>query len=777
LSIATILTALDSPLLARSERQLQTFFFELRGSRSAPENVVILAIDDESMAQSEHYRSDPQKYAALAPIQQWPWHREAYAIAIKRLLQAGAKSVSLDLLLSTPSAYGAADDQSLVEVLTEYGDRVTLAIKHEDAGLRQGVLLKPSLPLPQFQTAETHLGNINFPLELDGRIHRQGHTFFDDLAALTEPLPEAADPSAIATRVTPSETPDTPILSFAEATMRAAQVPYDVTQGTDIHFWGPARTFEHIPFWYVLDPDLWTNYLDSGAVFKDKIVLIGATSGLLQDFHDSPFAKGLSYPFPMPGVEILANDVATLQTGLALRSLIPSPYVRAGLVLILGLALIPWLSHCRRTLSRLLWTGGIGLGWLALSFAAFVGGGWILPTASVITALLACGTSYAFIGLVSEQVRRQRLRRTLAQYVTSPIVQEIISQEEDLQDLLEARQAEVVGTMLGGRYQVLSVLGYGGFSETYTASDTQRPGNPVCVVKRLRIVSDDPKAHELAHRLFVAEANTLERLGHHNQIPQLLAHFDTFSSFYLIEEMIRGITLKDELVSRKPQSQAWVMNFLLDLLPVVEFVHAQGVIHRDIKPSNLIRRAGDGRVVLIDFGSVKEISNQLIDSDAHVTSTIGIGTKGYMPSEQSAGMPRFSSDLYAVGVTAIEALTGRSPYKLTYDDRGELIWQYLVPDLNPALAEVLTKMVRYDFSQRYSSVQEVLAALREIPVTLPDSIVAESEQPTLPNFQDAVEEEERWDEPTGYLPTDWATASTEPATNAVPLAQEENSRT
>jgi serine/threonine protein kinase len=207
------------------------------------------------------------------------------------------------------------------------------------------------------------------------------------------------------------------------------------------------------------------------------------------------------------------------------------------------------------------------------------------------------------------------------------------------------------------------------------------------------------------------------------------------------------------------------MNFLLDVLPVVDYVHSQGVIHRDIKPSNLIRRAGDGRLVLIDFGSVKEISHQLTDTDVQVTSTIGIGTKGYMPSEQSAGMPRFSSDLYAVGVTAIEALTGVSPFKLNYDDRGELIWQYLVQDLNPALGDVLTQLVRYDFSKRYESVNDVLTALRDIPVTLPDALVV-NDSLIHEMARQTLDDDDRWDEPTGFLPTDWATDSTEKENSA-----------
>ena len=751
LSLATLVTAINSPFLQQWEWQMQTLFFELRGPQAAPDDIVILAIDNESLSQAEHYRSDPEQYADLAPIQQWPWQREAYAIAIDRLLAAGAKAVAVDIVLTTDSAYGSADDDRLNTVLTQYGDRVTLAMKYEGDQLRQGTLLKPTLPLEQFQSAGIRLGNINFPLENDGRIHRQGHTYLQALETAS------GGPSDLG-----ETAPDwATITSFAEATLQSAAIAYPEPTGTGIHFLGPAQTFEHVPFWYVLDADLWSNYLQGGAVFQDKIVVIGTTASLHQDFHSVPFARSIAYPDPMPGVEILANDIATLRAGNALTIGLPQPLARAGLLLAIGGGFLVGVSRSKRILQRLMWTAIATGGWLAIGYVSFIGAGIFLPTAGIAVTVIICGGCYATTGLVAEQFRKQRLRTTLAQYVTSPIVQEIISQEEDFQDLLEARQAEVVGTLLGARYQVLAVLGYGGFSETFTAADTQRPGNPICVVKRLRIVSDDPQSHQLAHRLFVSEAKTLERLGHHSQIPRLLAHFETSTSFFLVEEMVQGNMIKDELSSRQAKSQAWVMNFLLDLLPVVEYVHSQGVIHRDIKPSNLIRRAGDGRLVLIDFGSVKEISNQLTETEAHVTSTIGIGTKGYMPSEQSAGMPRFSSDLYAIGVTAIEALTGISPYKLKYDDRGELIWQYLVPDLHPALCNVLSQMVRYDFTQRYEAAQHVLAALKEIPVALPDALVVRAPLITDVNTQVIDEDDDRWDEPTGYLPTDWATESDE----------------
>lgn len=749
LGIVTLLAFVGSPFLQKWERQVQTLFFEIRGPKTAPEDIVILAIDNETLSQAEHYQSDPETYQELEPIHKLPWRRAAYATAIDRLMQAGAKAIALDVVMPAESVYGPDDDQALTTVLEKYGDQVTLAVQYEYIYMEQGNQLKRVLPLHQFKEAGVNLGTINYSIETDGRIHKRGRSHID----LLENSIAAIDPQS----TIPADLER--LYSLPEATLQSARIPYDADVGTDINFLGPVQTFRHIPFWYVLDSDPWQNRLESGAFFQDKIVLIGSTATLHQDFHSAPFSRTLLYPQPLSGVEILANNIATLRANTALREVIPMMGLPTALVVLLsGVVLAIFLGGNRRTLHRLGWTTGVLAGWLTISYLSFTRLFFILPTANVAFGLAVVGGCHTLGRLISERFRKQRLRKRLAEYATSPIIQEIIAEEEDFQDIILQRQAEVVGSLLGGRYRVLEVLGSGGFSETYTAIDTQRPKQPVCVVKQLRIASDDPQAHQLARRLFVSEAETLEQLGHHSQIPMLLAHFETGSAFYLVEEMIHGTTLKAELNSRQPKPQAWAMNFLLDILPVVEFVHSQGVIHRDIKPSNMIRRAEDNRLVLIDFGSVKQISNRLADSENHVTSTIGIGTKGYMPSEQSAGLPRFNSDLYAIGVTVIEALSGLSPDKISYDDRGELIWQYRVPDLNPHLASIINKMVRYDFSQRYTSVTEVLMALRSLPI-LPAVVPLPQPQPvhSLSDGLDSMdsEEDEGWDEPTGFLPTDW----------------------
>ncbi len=259
--------------------------------------------------------------------------------------------------------------------------------------------------------------------------------------------------------------------------------------------------------------------------------------------------------------------------------------------------------------------------------------------------------------------------------------------------------------LLSSRYQIIQSLGKGGFGKTYLAEDRQRPGNPKCVVKQLHPAGERPNFLELARRLFNKEAETLEKLGIHPQIPRLLAYFEQEQEFYLVQEYIDGRILSEELISGQPWTESKVIDLLRDCLGIVDFVHTQGVIHRDIKPDNLIRRRQDNKLVLVDFGSVKEV---IVAQTQLNTSTIAIGTRGYMPIEQARGKPRFSSDIYALGIIAIQALTGVHPLELSEDENGEIIWQ---SQCSSQLAKIVSQMVRYHFKDRYQSAKEILEKL------------------------------------------------------------------
>ncbi len=293
----------------------------------------------------------------------------------------------------------------------------------------------------------------------------------------------------------------------------------------------------------------------------------------------------------------------------------------------------------------------------------------------------------------------------------------------------------MLGKILGGRYSIASHLGGGGFGTTFVAEDRHLPGTPRCVVKQLKqATAGNPLLWETARRLFNREAEVLYKLGNHEQIPRLFAHFEEEQEFYLVQEFIQGHELRRELRAGEKLSEAQVIGILQEILEILAFVHLQNVIHRDIKPSNILRRWRDNKLVLIDFGAVKQISTQALNSSGQTSLSIAIGSPGYMPNEQLAGKPRFSSDIFAVGIIAIQALTGINPKELPEDPRTcEIVWRDLV-QVSSDFADVLDKMVRYDFRQRYQSAVEVLQALNSvlsIPFTPSTAIPVTPENPNL----------------------------------------------
>lgn len=695
--VAATATASSLGLVAALERQTQTMFLGLRGRVAPPADVVILAIDESSLTQGEFFQADPQRYRSLESIEVWPWQRKAYALAIDQLMAAGARAVAIDILFSTRSIYGEADDRQFADTLQRHRQRVVLASRYVETATPQGTITQLTSPLSEFCADARCTGFINLLLEPDGRVHRLGPAFLNQLRQNLLPEEAVALPQ---------------LPAFADATLQAAQVPPVETGGETIFFHGPAHTIEAIPFWFVLDPTTWETTLQSGQFFKDKIVLIGSTAPVHQDFHPTPMSETWLHPEPMAGVEIHANAIATLLTGRSLTTLLPSAPARGLFVLVL-IGGSGWLlSRTRQSLHQLAWAMGLMGFWIGISYSLFVYGRVIVPTAIPAIALGLCGISQLVMGSIDDQLKKRQLRDTLKQYVTSPIVQEIISQQDDLQDLLHERELAMAGKLLGGRYRITRVLGSGGFSETYVAEDGQRPGSPLCVVKRLRVISDNPSTLKLARRLFATEAELLERLGRHEHIPQLLASFEENHEFYLVQEFIDGHSLLMEVLPKRSLPVPQVVQMLNDLLAILDFVHHQGIIHRDLKPSNVMRRQADRKLVLIDFGVAKKLTTQLAEQVGAQQFTVAVGTPGYMPGEQSAGRPHFNSDIYALGMMAIEALTGKAPHALNLNAMtGAVQWLEHSHGVDPHLAMVLDKMVHHDFTQRYQTVQDVQADL------------------------------------------------------------------
>ncbi|MCC3438157.1 serine/threonine-protein kinase [Microcoleus sp. PH2017_05_CCC_O_A] len=311
----------------------------------------------------------------------------------------------------------------------------------------------------------------------------------------------------------------------------------------------------------------------------------------------------------------------------------------------------------------------------------------------------------------------------------------------------------MLGITLGTRYSIIRHLGGGGFAQTYLAEDKQLPGNHLCVVKQLKPQATDPETLQIARRLFDTEAQVLYKLGNHDRIPQLFAYFEENQEFYLVQEFIEGHDLSQEITP--PQTPPYqggagvasppyqggagvgsppyqggagggssrnaggmkedeVIAILQELLEILDFVHQQNVIHRDVNPRNILRRDRDGKLVLIDFGAVKEITTQITNPQPKNSLSVSIGTPGYMPSEQAHGNPKLSSDIYAAGAIAIQFLTGINPHQMPKNpDTEEIIWQDKA-SVSPEFAKILDRMVKYDFRQRYASAGETLQAIKEL---------------------------------------------------------------
>lgn len=300
------------------------------------------------------------------------------------------------------------------------------------------------------------------------------------------------------------------------------------------------------------------------------------------------------------------------------------------------------------------------------------------------------------------------------------------------------------GDILNGRYKIIAKIGQGGFGQTYKANDLGQPKHPLCVVKEIiPPLSQNPGVfREIEHR-FAREAKSLAKLGEHPQIPQLFDYFQQQGKFYLIQEYIDGHDLSQEIAPGKPTwSEAKILQLLEDVLNILQFVHQQDMIHRDLKPSNLRRRTEDGKIVLLDFGAVKEITSLVIEpEETSMNFTQAIGTPGYMPPEQHSGNPQFNSDLYSLGMISIQALTGVHPRTLPSDpNTGSIIWHYSTADQNlvevsVGLEQLLNKMVHYHFRERFVSATEALDALHRLskrpskPLKLPSY---SRQQPTTP---------------------------------------------
>jgi eukaryotic-like serine/threonine-protein kinase len=274
------------------------------------------------------------------------------------------------------------------------------------------------------------------------------------------------------------------------------------------------------------------------------------------------------------------------------------------------------------------------------------------------------------------------------------------------QGILPAKPTDpMLGKLMRMRYRITEHLVSTEYSDTYLAEDENLPDRPFCLVKRLKSQS------EKTSQMFDREAKFLYLLGKHDRIPELLACFTENGYFYLVYDFIEGQPLSQEFIEGQPWEEHQVIALLQDILEILVFVHERNVIHRDVHPDNLIIRTSDRKIVLIDFGAVKEINTS--QNSTGQTKSHGGTQQDYIPPEQAIGSPQLCSDIYAVGIMGIQALTGMKPKQFRVDNMGNLIWRQNA-QVTPQLASVLDRMVLYAFPQRYPSATEALRAIQDL---------------------------------------------------------------
>lgn len=262
--------------------------------------------------------------------------------------------------------------------------------------------------------------------------------------------------------------------------------------------------------------------------------------------------------------------------------------------------------------------------------------------------------------------------------------------------------------LLQGRFRAIRLIGLGGFGKTFLAVDEVRQSQPYYVIKQCFSQQGIHNTQKVA-KLFNQEASRLKSLGEHPQIPKLITYFEQQHSQYLVQEFIDGHNLAQELTQAGAFNETQIRQLLNELLLILQFVHEQKVIHRDIKPENIIRRKGDGSLVLVDFGAAKHTCETTLGR----TGTI-IGSAAYAAPEQVRGKAVFASDIYSLGVTCIHLLTQVPPFDLFDGSEDTWVWRhYLSPKtpISQQLGKVLDKMLQSATKQRYQSVHDVFKDL------------------------------------------------------------------
>lgn len=470
-----------------------------------------------------------------------------------------------------------------------------------------------------------------------------------------------------------------------------------------------------------------------GEWIRDRIVLIGVVAASIDDAFYTPYSATQTQQHKMPGVVVHAQIVSQIINAVLDNHTLPWYWPDwAEALWIWGWAIVGGVVAWKLRHPLVLGISGIAaFGVLSsISYGIWLHSGWVPLVPAALSTIATGGTVIVIAAYRMQQEREKMLSWVKEQEETIAVLSTMYKgtiatsvQHSDINKsettvatlpLCSPQNLSAISPQFSERYQIIKVLGQGGFGRTYLAKDLLFPDSAICVVKHLMPARRDAKFLEVARRLFQTEARILEVLGQHGQIPRLMDYIEKEGEFYLVEEYVEGNPLSEELHTDRRWQQTEAIDLLVDVLPILDFIHQHHVIHRDIKPGNIIRRKVDNKLVLIDFGAVK----QMLPTEGGETEsqTVAIGTRGYAPPEQLVGHPRPASDLYALGMIGIQALTGIQPHDLVLlqdMETGNLNWRHLAKT-GDELATILDRMVQYHFSDRYQSALAVLTDIQKI---------------------------------------------------------------
>ncbi len=294
----------------------------------------------------------------------------------------------------------------------------------------------------------------------------------------------------------------------------------------------------------------------------------------------------------------------------------------------------------------------------------------------------------------------------------------------------------MIDQILDKRYRFIQPINSTILGQTYLAADTHRPGAPQCVVREIQLGNFKSENKEIILSLFQEKVENIYSLSKHEGLPNLLAYFEENNNIYLVEDYIVGTSITEEFAKDKPLFAGEVINILKEVLEVLVWIHGQGEIHGKIKPGNLVRRVLDGKLFLINFGLEREIQRILeLNQEPLISekySQNNFESLLYIPLDKNQQKVDKKNDIYALGIIAIQALTGLSPQDLLQQQQTnhtlgiEIPWQNLQV-CSLALSDIIDKMVNSQGEQSYESATEVLAELSKISVSVDTKILSKPE--------------------------------------------------